>query len=857
MNPTSTYLDELGLSEAQRSAVTDAVPDEAGQAAVSDVLRALGDHAPDEAPVSETRNALDAVEARLRLGWGDVIDHGRSTDHQGRFCLTSTPPIVRTRMVPEPWHTNILSRGWHKLFGRKPKKQRIRLADAPPMSEARWRQVAGYRRLALLTLMLVQTVIATWHMKAVLPYQGWSLVDIQMVAQQPLIESARQILPYVVQTAILALFALLFCWVSVGFWTALMGFVQLLKGRDLYNISASSTGNEPIPPEARTALVMPIANEDVPRVFAGLRATYESLKATGESQHFDIFVLSDSNDPDICVAEQKAWLELCRDVDGFGHIFYRRRRRRVKRKSGNIDDFCRRWGSSYRYMVVLDADSVMSGDCLTSLVRLMQANPGAGIIQTAPKASGMDTLYARMQQFATRVYGPLFTAGLNYWQLGESHYWGHNAIIRVKPFVEHCALAPLPGTGAFAGAILSHDFVEAALMRRAGWGVWIAYDLPGSYEELPPNLLDELKRDRRWCHGNLMNFRLFLVKGMHTVHRFVFLTGVMSYLSAPLWFLFLVLSTALLAIHTLMVPEYFLQPNQLYPLWPRWHPEEAIALFSTTMVLLFLPKLLSVVLVWIKGSKEYGGPVRLFLSLLGETLFSVLLAPVRMLFHTVFVTAAFLGWSVQWNSPQRADNATPWGEAFRRHGSQMLLGILWTAGVAWLDPAFLWWLAPIVVSLILSAPVSVLSSRTRPGLAAKRRQLFLIPEEYAPPRELAATDEYLHLNQANALHHGFLAAVVNPVYNALVCAMARARHAKVVPAAEALREARMKEVLDAGPDGAAEATRWRLLNDPDGMARLHLSIWSDPRHGIWREAYQARSGEVPQPAAAQHLGAPA
>jgi 16S rRNA C967 or C1407 C5-methylase (RsmB/RsmF family) len=206
-------------------------------------------------------------------------------------------------------------------------------------------------------------------------------------------------------------------------------------------------------------------------------------------------------------------------------------------------------------MVVLDADSVMTGDCLSGLVRLMEANPNAGIIQSSPKASGMDTLYARCQQFATRVYGPLFTAGLHFWQLGESHYWGHNAIIRVQPFIEHCALAPLPGEGSFAGSILSHDFVEAALMRRAGWGVWIAYDLPGSYEELPPNLLDELKRDRRWCHGNLMNFRLFLVKGMHPVHRAVFLTGVMSYLSAPLWFMFLALSTALQVVHALTSPE--------------------------------------------------------------------------------------------------------------------------------------------------------------------------------------------------------------------------------------------------------------------------------------------------------------
>ena len=243
-------------------------------------------------------------------------------------------------------------------------------------------------------------------------------------------------------------------------------------------------------------------------------------------------------------------------------------------------------------------------------------------------------------------------------------------------------------------------------------------------------------------------------------------------------------------------------------------------------------------LILIKGAKAYGGGARLVLSMILETLFSVLLAPVRMLFHTVFVTAAFLGWTVQWKSPQRADNDTPWSEALLRHGSQMLLGVLWTALVAWLDPAFLWWLAPIVVSLMLSAPVSVLTSRTGPGLTARRRKLFLIPEEYDPPAELAATDRYTQQNQANALHNGFLAATVDPLYNALACAMARARHAKVVPAAEALREQRLREILAAGPEGPAEATRWRLLNDPDGMALLHHSIWQDERYQAWREAYQ-------------------
>lgn len=719
-------------------------------------------------------------------------------------------------------------------------------APQPPKRElppARWRTVGSIRRYILLTLMIGQTIVAGWYMKGILPYQGWSFVDFDEIVNQPLWDTVVQVWPYALQTSILILFGILFCWVSAGFWTALMGFLELLTGRDKYKISGSSAGNEPIAPEARTALVMPICNEDVPRVFAGLRATFESVAASGNLDRFDFFVLSDTNDTDIAVAEQQAWLDVCRETKGFGRIFYRRRRRRVKRKSGNLDDFCRRWGGEYKYMVVLDADSVMSGECLSSLVRLMEANPDAGIIQTGPKASGMDTLYARMQQFATRVYGPLFTAGLHFWQLGESHYWGHNAIIRMKPFIEHCALAPLPGKGAFAGAILSHDFVEAALMRRAGWGVWIAYDLPGSYEELPPNLLDELKRDRRWCHGNLMNFRLFLVKGMHPVHRAVFLTGVMSYLSAPLWFLFLVLSTALLATNTLMEPQYFIEPYQLYPLWPQWHPEKAVALFSTTIVLLFLPKLLSVILIWAKGAVEYGGRVKVTLSMLMEMLFSMLLAPVRMIFHTRFVLAAFLGWAATWNSPQRDDDSTPWGEAVRRHGPQTLLGVAWAALVAWLNPSFLWWLAPIVGSLVLSIPVSVISSRTRLGLAAKDEKLFLIPEEYATPQELLATDQYTHENRWHALHDGFVRAVVDPRQNALACAMATARHGQAAPI-EALRAERVAKAIEVGPKGLDLNTRLALLSDPVALSRLHEQVWAE-HNAAWIDVWRASINNDP------------
>lgn len=737
--------------------------------------------------------------------------------------LQVAPPLRRRSMVPRPWGTlNPLSR-WVEEAGRRFEQRAARrqglLAQEPqyvedslqadaPDPRGYWQHNGNVRRLVLLTLMLLQTVLATYFMSEVLPYHG----------TQPL------------EMLVLGLFALLFCWVSAGFWTAMAGFLVLMRGDDPYLISHEEAGPKWIEPEARTAIVMPICNEDVARVFAGLRATYESVQRHGDLDRFDFFILSDSGDADICTAEAQAWASLCQAVDGFGRIFYRHRRRRVKRKSGNIDDFCRRWGADYRYMLVLDADSVMSGQCLSTLVRLMEAHPGAGIIQTAPRAAGRDTLYARIQQFSTRVYGPLFTAGLHYWQLGESHYWGHNAIIRLAPFMQHCALAPLPGDGNLSGPILSHDFVEASLMRRAGWSVWIAYDLDGSYEEMPPNLLDELSRDRRWCQGNLMNFRLFLARGMHVVHRAVFVTGVMAYLSAPLWALFLVLSTLLLASHTLIDPQYFLTPRQLFPIWPEWHPEKALALVSATASILFLPKILSVLLIVVKGASGFGGALRLSVSMLIELLFSMMLAPVRMLFHSRFVLGAFLGWAVGWKSPPRADNETSWGEALRRHGGHSVLGLVWGGLVYWLNPSFIWWLLPIAGSLTVSVPLSVLSSRVSLGRRWRRGGLFTIPEEADAPRELRDTVTYLQASSAAA---DFVDAVVDPAVNALICAIGHA-HPRQPELSRQRGDALVVQALRRGPEVLTEKQKHSLLDDPRLLSALHLAVWSQPvRHSLW------------------------
>ena len=725
--------------------------------------------------------------------------------HDGVWPLPIAPSIQRTPMAPTDWPETILRRMFRA--GRGP-----RSAGATPTGPDRGKasRAATLRRTAFFVLALAQTAAFAYFMAAnVLPYHG----------QQPL------------EVAILTLYTILFAWVSLGFWTALSGFLLLLFGGDRHAITRSASPTAPIPSDARTAIVMPIRNEHVARVFAGVRATWESVAATGLRDRFDFFILSDSSEPDTLVAERQAWLNLCTAVDGFGRIFHRWRRHHIKRKSGNIADFLRRWGSQYRYMVVLDADSVMSGDCLTTLVRLMEANPTAGIIQTAPRASGRDTLYARMQQFATRVYGPLFTAGLHFWQLGESYYWGHNAIIRIAPFMRHCALGRLPGRGPLSGEIMSHDFVEAALMRRAGWKVWMAYDLPGSYEELPPNVIDELKRDRRWCQGNLINSRLFLWQGLNPAHRAVFMTGIMAYVSAPLWFLSLVVSTAFIVLQTVIGPQYFMQPRQLFPIWPKWDVDAAIGFLAGTAVVLFTPKILGGVMALAPRARQFGGGLAGALSVLLEIVFSALLAPIRMLFHTQFVLAALTGLGVSWKSPPREDAETTWGEAVRRHGLHTVLGAAWMAGVYWLESAYAsWLLLPVVAPLTLSIPISVYSSRVSLGRLLRRAGLLRIPEESDPPEELRLTRTYV--SQAERLP-GFIDAVVHPRVNAIACALAGPR-VKSVTRTEARRKRTIATAVQEGPGALTDADRMFLLTDGLALSQLHVQVWTSAAvHSEW------------------------
>jgi len=717
----------------------------------------------------------------------------------------SMPPIHRSSMAEQAWAGHPLWRPVRRLLkGRAPRTWESHPSERPLM----------LRRVLLLVLVALGAILGTDYMIDIMPQHGrdWA------------------------ERGLLALFAILFAWVSAGFWTAVLGAWVLMRGGDRHSVTNVLRGEHahaPIAPEARTAIIMPICNEDVPTVFAGLRATCESLARTDSAERFDFFVLSDTNDPDARVAEQAAWTELneaLRDTGHGVHVYYRWRQHRTHRKAGNVADFCRRFGADYRYMIVLDADSVMSGECLVSLVRMMEAHPDAGIIQTAPRAAGHETIHARILQFCSRVYGPLFTVGLHYWQLGESHYWGHNAILRMAPFIEHCALPPLPGKTSLSGGVMSHDFVEAALMRRAGWKVWIAHDLDGSYEQVPPNLLAELGRDRRWAQGNLQNSRLVFEPGLHPVHRTVFLTGVMAYLSSPFWLAFLMLSTVLFATHSHLVPTYFVKPYQLFPIWPTANFKLMLTLFGLTAVLLLAPKVISLFTIIVKGdARRYGGVSRLLLSALLEFLHSVLLAPVRMLFHTQFVLAALTGVKLAWKSPPRHDAATGLGEALRRHALGSVLALTWIGVILVSSAAFQWWLSPVLAGLLLAMPISAWTSRAGPGRWLRARGLFLIPEERVQPAVLAEADRYAAMFHTTP---GFIDAVTDPTTHASVLRSLPTRP----PARGAKAQAQAGLVVRAaseGPRALTQADCLRLLADAQALRALRTRVLARDGHRDW------------------------
>ncbi|MBN8929037.1 MAG: glucan biosynthesis glucosyltransferase H [Rhodospirillales bacterium 69-11] len=530
----------------------------------------------------------------------------------------------------------------------------------------------------------------------------------------------------------LALFLALFAWIALSFTSALAGFVSLVARRRSRLMRDAA-------PATRTALLMPTYNESPHRVMAGLQAIAESLQATGAADRFDIFILSDTTNPDVWIEEEAAFLRLRGAMGDQPRIFYRRRAKNTARKAGNIADWVTRFGGAYPQFLILDADSVMAGDTLLQLVATMEAHPDVGLVQTLPIITGGSTFFARMQQFAGRVYGPLIAHGIAWWHGAEGNYWGHNALIRTQAFAENGGLPELRGRKPFGGHILSHDFVEAALIRRGGWAVHMLPALRGSYEESPPSLTDLAIRDRRWCQGNLQHAAVLPARGLHWVSRLHLLTGIGSYVTAPLWLAFLLCGILISLQARFITPDYFPAGKSLFPQWPVIDPVRAMWVFIGTMALLLIPKLLGTFAVLLRGPERRGcgGTIRLLASVILETIVAGLLAPVVMLTQSTDVIAILLGRDSGWNAQRRDDGSIPLRETARAYRRHTLLGLA-LAGIAWaVSPSLAIWMTPVILGLALAIPLAALTGQRKVGLALRRLGLLRIPEEMAPPPELA------------------------------------------------------------------------------------------------------------------------
>jgi membrane glycosyltransferase len=570
----------------------------------------------------------------------------------------------------------------------------------------------------------------------------------------------------VLEGMVLILYALLLAWVAFSFVSNLAGFVLLLLDRpDPLDLAAMPVGR----PRGRTAMLLPTYNEDPDRVLARLQAIHESVAGCGAGDAFDWYVLSDSTDPAVWVAEEAALLRL-RQALGTT-VFYRHRGNNTARKSGNIADWVERFGAGYDYMLILDADSLMTGEAICRLACAMDQHPGIALIQTLPVVVNGRTVFARLQQFAGRLYGPMMARGIAWWHGPDSNYWGHNAIIRVAAFAGEAGLPELNGRKPFGGHILSHDFVEAALMRRAGWGIVMTPALAGSYEEIPPSLTDFAARDRRWCQGNLQHLAVLPARGLYWLSRLHLLTGIGAYLTAPMWLVFLLLGILISLQAQFARPDYFPKGFSLFPLWPSQDPVRAAFVFAATMALLLLPKLLACLLALFRSSQRrgFGGGVRLCAGVAAEILLSSLMAPVMMLFQSAAVAAILAGRDAGWQVQRRDDGSLARGELARRYMPATLAGLAMAASAAVVSVPLLLWMMPVIAGLVLALPLAWLTSQRATGVWAG---LWRTPEEMAPPPVLAraavlasearapAADPVSLLRQNDALrafHRGTLA----------------------------------------------------------------------------------------------------
>jgi membrane glycosyltransferase len=563
-------------------------------------------------------------------------------------------------------------------------------------------ELRGRRRFVLAVNAVTYVALAA-AMALILGTEGWSAVDLVLF------------LCFLVATP----------WTVLGFWNAVLG-LWLLHGRrdGLHQVAPfAEAADRDDPLRVRTAVLMTLRNEDPGRAMARLRTVKESLDATGEGGHFAYFILSDTSDPAVAAAEEQAVEDWRRMVPDPERIAYRRRTQNTGFKAGNVRDFCETHGRHYDLMLPLDADSLMAGPAILRLVRIMQANPKLGILQSLVVGAPATSAFARIFQFGMRHGMRAYTMGSAWWIGDCGPFWGHNAVVRIAPFAEHCHLPVLPGGPPLGGHVLSHDQVEATLMRKAGYEVRVLPDERGSWEENPPTLFEFSTRDLRWCQGNMQYWKLLDLPGLLPMSRFQLAWAILMFVGVPAM--------------TLMIA---LLPLKVWQAEAGFPAGLAIGLYLTFLLMYLSPKLagLADILLTRGGTAQYGGTGRFLASAAIEIVFSFLLGAVTTFRIALFMIGLPFGRSVIWNGQSRDAHGVAWSTAMRGLWAPFLFGAAVCAALALLSPATLLWSLPLTLGYLVAFPFAVATASPRLGALLTRGKLCAIPEEFAMPGEIRA-----------------------------------------------------------------------------------------------------------------------
>ncbi|WP_186394851.1 glucans biosynthesis glucosyltransferase MdoH [Stappia sp. TSB10GB4] len=517
-------------------------------------------------------------------------------------------------------------------------------------------------------------------------------------------------------------FLLTLPWTAVGFWNAVIGLAVLRLSRDpLAAVSTLRAGDAAGDSPASTAILSCIRNEDVDAVAASLDAMAADLVRSGRAAGFALYVLSDTDDGEIAAREERAFAALAARWAGRLPVLYRRRAENPGFKAGNIRDFLERWGAAHDYAIVLDADSFLSARTMLDLTARMDANPRVGILQTLVVGLPATSAFARIFQFGMRLGMRSYTLGSAWWQGDCGPYWGHNAILRLAPFAEHCHLPRLPGKGPLSGWVLSHDQVEAVLMRRAGYEVRVLPLEGESFEENPPNLLEFIRRELRWCQGNLQYLKLLGLPDLKPVSRVQLVLAILMFVSAPAWLAFMATGAALVAFGG----------GELI----RVDLTAGFALFVIVLTMIFAPKIATCldILADRRQRAAFGGGLRVAASWLTELVFSMLMAPIIAVAVTLFIAGLPFGRAVGWGAQIRDTRTLPLGLCAAKLWPQTLFGLAGVGFALALTPGLVWPLLPVVLGPALAIPLARLTSGKAAGRLALASRLWRLPEEIAPP----------------------------------------------------------------------------------------------------------------------------